>query len=295
MKVTFWGTRGSIPTPGERTKKYGGNTSCVTVEAGNNLIILDAGSGIRELGVTLKERSNGKALEGHIFLSHTHWDHIQGFPFFVPFLEKGNSFHVYGNVGASKTIKSVLKKQMEDDFFPIGLYDLKASLDFTDLKDAPIVLKNDTKISFVSLNHPGMSMGFKVEHNGKSVVYATDYEPYTVTLDNHKMMDYAYKEFIKTLDRKFEEFIQNVDVLICDGQYTQSEYETKIGWGHACVEHMIKTAVKSSVKKLMIFHHDPMHSDEFIDKMIEGEIQKLTKSSKKMILEAAREGAEIIV
>ena len=295
MKVTFWGTRGSIPTPGERTKKYGGNTSCVTVEVGNHLIILDAGSGIRELGVVLKERSNNKPIEGHIFLSHTHWDHIQGFPFFIPFLEKGNSFHIYGHAGTGKSIQSVLKKQMDDDFFPIGLGDLKAHLNFVDLKDAPITLKNNTIVSFTLLNHPGMSMAFKIEHNGKSIVYATDYEPYTVTLDNHKMMDYAYKESIISLDRKFDEFIKNVDVLICDGQYTQSEYETKIGWGHACIEHMIKTAVKDHVKKLILFHHDPMHSDSFIDEIVQNEAAKLEKAGKKIILCAAQEGGEIIL
>ena len=181
MKVTFWGTRGSIPTPGARTSLYGGNTSCVEIRCGRDILIFDAGTGIRELGLALLNEFLGEPLTLHLFLSHTHWDHIQGFPFFVPAYEATTTLHIYGSPGQGRPLEKLLGGQMDQDYFPVGFGDLESSLRIHEFRGSDFQV-GDATISAMYLNHPGMCLAYKVTHGGKTVVYATDHEPYHATL-----------------------------------------------------------------------------------------------------------------
>ena len=174
--VRFWGTRGSIATPGDATIKYGGNTACTEVRCGEQLLILDAGTGIRVLGVSLLREFQQRPIKGHIFVGHTHWDHIQGFPFFAPAFNPSNEFTIYSLHGAEKPLDKVFRGQMDSDYFPVLLSDMKARLEFCELESD--VHLGETQISYVFLNHPGLAVGFRISFAGRSLVYICDHENY---------------------------------------------------------------------------------------------------------------------
>ncbi len=269
--IRFWGARGSIAAPGKNTIKYGGNTSCVEVRCGSNIIIFDAGTGIRELGKHLLKDMPVKA---DIFISHVHWDHIQGFPFFSPAYTKGNSFNIYGLEQIN--IEKVLKSQMSNPNFPISVDDMSANIEFHNLITNDRVTLNNITIDYKQLNHPNTVIAFKVSYNGKSMVYATDTEHY-----NH-------------IDPELYKLSKDSDVLIYDAQYIPEEYDgrigvSKIGWGHSTWKAGVKIAKAANIKQLVLFHHDPSHSDAFIDK-IKDEAQKSFHNTI-----AAYEGLEIIL
>ncbi len=218
--VRFWGTRGSIATPGSATVKYGGNTSCTEVRCGDQLLILDAGTGIRPFGLSLLKEFQSKPIKGHIFVGHTHWDHIQGFPFFAPAFMSGNEFTVYSLHGAGKPLEKVFRGQMDSDYFPVHLGDMKAKLQFYELESD--VQLGDTVVSYTFLNHPGLAIGFRICSNGRSLVYLSDHEPYgklSPDGDSPNEMDLAIARFA-----------EKADLLICEAQYTEEEY-TKKGMG----------------------------------------------------------------
>src|SRR6185436_19430077 len=177
MRVTFWGTRGSIATPGAGTTTYGGNTSCIEVRCGSDILIFDAGTGIRPLGLALAKEFAGRPLTLHLFISHTHWDHIQGFPFFTPAYLPTTTINIYGSGGQGRPLERVLRGQMDADYFPVALGDMSSTLNVHEFKGKPFQV-GDVTISAAYLNHPGMTLGYRVSHQGKSVVYATDNEPY---------------------------------------------------------------------------------------------------------------------
>jgi len=252
MRVKFWGVRGSIPTPGPETVQFGGNTSCVEVRAGKALLIFDGGTGLRLLG---KELVKQMPLEAHIFFSHVHWDHIQGFPFFDPAFVRGNSIHLYGGNNVSRTLEETLAGQMDHPSFPVHLTDMGAKMIFHDLLEGQ-ALELDTgdgakvKITTCRGNHPNGVWIYRVEHQGHSIVYATDTEHYAVT------------------DPNLAKLAEGVDVLIYDAQYTPEEYSgtagtggSKVGWGHSTFEAAVQLAQAARAKQLVLFHHDPMQSD----------------------------------
>ncbi len=251
--VHFWGVRGSIPTPGQSTIRYGGNTSCVEMRCHGKRLIFDGGTGIRVLGdYLLKEMP----LEAYIFFTHTHWDHIQGFPFFTPAFVKGNVFHIYGKVSTNgDTIEKCLCNQMLDPNFPVPLGIMGSTKYFYDLEfGQTIEIGNGVKIETAKLNHPGDAMGYRVSWGDEAVVYATDTEHYPDRLDENLV-----------------HLARNADFLIMDCTYTDEEYlsplSPKIGWGHSTWQEGVKVAKAASVKHLVVFHHDPSHDDEFLDKV----------------------------
>lgn len=262
MRITFYGTRGSIPTPGEKTLKYGGNTPCVEIRADDTLIILDAGSGIRELGLKLMEEFSTTPIKGHLFITHTHWDHIQGLPFFLPMMDKNNQFDVYGCSGFENNLENRLKLQMETDYFPIGMNDFHAAIQFHNLKGPDIAINNAIRVDYIYMNHPGLTLGYRITHKGRSVVFATDNEPYSSLT---RSINDESQKLITELDAQFIKFIKDTDLLIADGQYTAEEYTTKVGWGHCSIDAAIELSDKANVKRCAIFHHDPMHTDDFLD------------------------------
>jgi phosphoribosyl 1,2-cyclic phosphodiesterase len=250
LKVRFWGVRGSIPTPGPTTVKVGGNTACVEVRCGTDLVIFDAGTGLRALGGALLKEMPVKA---HLFFSHVHWDHIQGFPFFVPAFIPGNSFKLYGMINVTGTIEETLSGQMNYPSFPVRLKDMGAEITFHDLREGEVIeLPGGGRLTNARLNHPSGALGFRIEHGGRAVVYATDTEHYSIT------------------DPKLARLARAADVLIYDATYTPDEYAGKVdgvpktGWGHSTNEEGARIAKELGVKQLVLFHHDPVQSDEAV-------------------------------
>jgi len=286
IKISFWGVRGSIPTPGENTVYYGGNTSCVTIEYKDEIIILDAGSGIREFGKYLIKQGKISNNKIHIFISHTHWDHIQGLPFFASAFIKGNKIRIYGPKLFNQSFERILSNQMEYNYFPVRLEDLEADISFEELKIGKynnIIPK--VKIETMVTNHPVIDMGYKFSFGKIKVAYITDFEILT-----DQYFDYVYsgkddikkkigKELFKNLNNRLIKFLKNSDFLIMDSFCTKEEYKDKLGWGHSCFEDVYNLAKKSKVKKLCFFHHDPNRTDESLKK-IEKLYQELNKKEK---------------
>ncbi|MBW1773007.1 MAG: MBL fold metallo-hydrolase [Deltaproteobacteria bacterium] len=256
--VTFWGTRGSISTPGRMTEKYGGNTPCVTVRHGDIFIIFDAGTGIRNLGIEIMhEFSLGRYhVPLHLFISHTHWDHIQGLPFFQPAYEKDIGLTIYGSHQKERFLGSILKEQMDFEYFPVAMSSFAA----------------DIKV-----------------HEMKKIVYATDVEL------NRVFQGEGTSKQNPNLAQDYLDFIADADLLIGDGQYTQEEYPEKRKWGHTSIPVLLETAFKSRVKKLAIFHHDPQHSDKFLDEIWSENRTRFRTEDMKMEVFCAREGMTIAV
>lgn len=252
MQVTFWGVRGSIPSPGPDTVGIGGNTSCVEVRAGDALIVLDGGTGLRLLG---KKLVREMPITAHIFFSHVHWDHIQGFPFFDPAFVPGNSIVLYGGNNVSRTLEETLAGQMDHPSFPVHLSEMGAKMTFLDLYEGQSVhidAGDGEQVSVTTArgNHPNGVWAFRIEHKGTSVMYATDTEHYAI------------------VDPKLLRLAKGCDVLIYDAQYTPEEYAgtsgrggPKVGWGHSTFAAAADLAKAAGVGKLVLFHHDPMQSD----------------------------------
>ena len=251
MRITFWGVRGSIPCPGPDTVGVGGNTSCVEVRAGKAVLVFDGGTGLRLLG---KRMLKEMPFTAHLFFSHVHWDHIQGFPFFDPAFVPGNVIHLYGGNNVSRTLEETLAGQMDHPSFPVHLAEMGAQMVFHSVSGVtPVEVDagDGTKavVRAAPGNHPNGVWAYRVEHAGKSVVYATDTEHYAV------------------VDPKLTNLAQDADILIYDAQYTPEEYAgksggiPKLGWGHSTYEEAVKLAQASGVKRLVLYHHDPMQSD----------------------------------
>lgn len=254
VKIKFWGTRGSIPTPGKYFVKYGGNTPCVEIRCGDTILIFDAGTGLRELGASLLHEFGGEPHEYHILISHTHWDHIQGFPFFSMAYLPGNKVNFYGGNGVS-TLENLIFGQMDREYFPVTLFELASDVTFHTLSENPFKI-GDVTIYYTHQIHPALSLGFRLEYKGKTVVYATDSEiseDPDIALSNEKNVG---------------NLIKNADVLIADCQYTKAEYDSKIGWGHTSIEKVVEISNTYNVKNLFAFHHDPLRTDEQVDIML---------------------------
>ncbi len=259
MKLKFWGVRGSIPTPGKETAKYGGNTTCIEISFVDNsaeTIIIDCGTGLRKLGEELYKncKKNIKLL-----LTHSHWDHIQGFPFFMPAYDKDTKIEIFSCEMSNKKLKDILTNQMEFSYFPVDFKDLQAGIKFID--KCPTCF-NDKKvgISTITASHPGGCQGFKFVKNNKSLVFLTDNEL------NQKKMSGKYDSIVK--------FCENIDVLIHDANYTELELQTHRGWGHSSFEQTYQLAIEANAKKVYFFHHAPERSDTELDKIMTKYLKK---------------------
>ena len=291
MLVTFWGTRGSVSTPGRITEKYGGNTPCVSVRTQDIQIIFDAGTGIRNLGLELLEeiKNNENPPSLHLFLSHTHWDHIQGLPFFMPSYYKETKLTIYGSPQKERFLASILKEQMDYEYFPVSMSAFPADIKIREM-DAEVIHLGPLDIEWQEqVFHPGGSVRYKLSLNGKKVVYATDVEldlMFGHKNDNGKNR-FKAQEFIN--------FISNTDLLIADAQYTEDEYSDKGGWGHTSIPVLLEAAFNAQVKQLAIFHHDPQHSDKFLDELWINYRSKYRSDEQKMDIFWAREGMTLAV
>ena len=294
LTATFWGTRGSIAAPGPATTLYGGNTSCVELRSGPDILVLDAGTGIRELGLALATEFRARPPTIHLFVSHTHWDHIQGFPFFVPAYTPGTTLHIYGSSGRGRTLEGVLRGQMETDYFPVSLGDLVSSINVHEYAGEPFRIGEAT-VSATYLNHPGMTLGYRIERAGKSIVYATDHEPYRATLEAGSRRAEEGKHYGRTLDDAFVEFVHGADLYIGEAQYTDEEYPAKVGWGHSSLSATVEVALQARVRALALFHHDPMHSDDIVTGMEVLAKELIAERGASIWCFAAREGQTVEV
>lgn len=290
MQVRFWGTRGSIAAPGPATVRYGGNTSCVEMRtAADDLFVFDSGTGIRELGRELSAPGRGPA-RGHILLSHTHWDHIQGFPFFWPAFVEGNDFTIYAARDLDRELEGVLAGQMEYTYFPVRLSDMHAKVSFCNLDESDYQLGN-VQVRVHYLNHTALTMGYRVHADDRVLVYATDTEPHDHALrplNTLGVTDAAWP--VHDRDRAFVEFIRGADLLITDAQYAAEDFPQKIGWGHSTVEHAVDFAVAGAVKRLVLFHHDPARTDDAVTALVERARERAARQGAPLEIIAAAEG-----
>jgi phosphoribosyl 1,2-cyclic phosphodiesterase len=282
--VTFWGTRGSIPTPGAQTARYGGNTPCVAVEgAGGQLVILDAGTGIRALGLHLVEKQNG-AVKVEILLSHAHWDHIQGLPHFKPFFAPGNTVRIWGSRQGTTSLEAILRQQMDPAVFPVPLDALSAQLTVQQV-DTPEFSIGEFRVRTMKLRHPGTTLGFRLTpaKGGPSLGYVTDNE---LGPGGHYDVPASWR-------RDFVGFLQGVDLLIHDAMYTPAELEQHRGWGHSTYEEAVTLAQEAGAKRLVIFHHEPEHGDEMMDGLLKAARAYAQKGGRPLEVLAAEEGMQL--
>lgn len=288
MRYRFRGTRGSLSAPGADTVKYGGNTTCIEVRSdADDLIILDAGTGIRELGLELAQSMPVKC---HLFVSHTHWDHIQGVPFFIPMFVPGNELIIYGppDPMTMTGIEAVLAKQMEYPHFPVRVAELQADISYETLNDGQTVDLGFATVSTILMNHPAMDFGCKVKCDGKTLFFTGDHEPF---YNIYQPGDEDYEEYGKIVDERNQgivDFIRGVDVFIADSQYTEEEYQIKQGWGHSTFERTLALAKEAGVGKAFLTHHETTRTDDQLDEIFE-RLQEEWKDSG-VDFEIAREG-----
>ena len=287
MQVRFWGTRGSIAKPGPATVRYGGNTSCVQVTSpGGQLIIIDCGTGAHDLGQNiLKHRMTGN--EGSILISHTHWDHIQGIPFFAPLFVPGNKWTFYAPRGFGDTLRETLAGQMEFTYFPVTLDAFGAQVDYKDLVEQTFDI-GDVRVTTRFLNHPALTLAYKLECNGATLVYSCDHEPHS-----HELAD--GEGAVHGQDREHSEFFRDADLVIHDAQYTPDEYATKVGWGHSTPHYAAQMCREAGVSKLALTHYDPTRTDDQVDEILadlldrapEGDTLEIVPAAEGLVIEIA--------
>lgn len=283
MQVRFWGTRGSIATPGPQTLRYGGNTSCVEVRSDSGaLILLDCGTGAHAFGQALQAQNT--PCSGHILISHTHWDHIQGLPFFAPLFTPGGEWHIYGPHGLGPSLREVLAAQMDYAYFPVALNAFAAKVHFHEVVEGGFSI-GDVRIVTHYLNHPALTVGYRVEADGATLVYASDHEPH------HADAGHGRAGPPEGGDAGHVDFLRDADLLIHDAQYTAAEYPTKLGWGHSTVEYVVDMAAAANVRHVALYHHDPLRTDHAVDELVAMARARAENAGSAMLVSAAAEGA----
>ncbi len=287
--VKFWGVRGSIPTPGLGTRRYGGNTSCIEIRLRDTVLICDAGTGIRPLGVDLARRGTPQ-LDLHLLFSHTHWDHIQGFPFFEPAYDPNTELNIWDLAEAGGRVHNLLSGQMIEDYFPVTFAQLGARI-------VPQGLQQEAQeiggvvVRHLPQPHPGGSAAFSFEAAGVKVVYCTDSELDTLLPNREHSL--CHPDEHRTLPAEFVEFVRDADLLIGDGQCTDESYRRHMGWGHPRANTMVDLALEAHVKQLAVFHHDPMETDPRLEEKLRAAGARVADRNSSLVLFGAREGLEL--
>jgi phosphoribosyl 1,2-cyclic phosphodiesterase len=296
-RIKFWGTRGSIPVPGPETLRYGGNTTCVELRADGEILVLDAGSGIRPLGLTLNDEFEARPVKLSLLITHAHWDHIQGFPFFKPAYDSKNEIRIFGFDGAGATFREIMTEPMKSPFFPITMRELSARMDINKLNEMKFSLgKLDIHAAFV--NHPGVCAGYRIFTSSGSVAFLPDHEPYEFFLHAAKAKQLSReeaKELAAEQHAALVQFLRGSDILILDAQYTDEEYPAHIGWGHGSISSAVALAIEAEVQTLLLFHHDPHHNDEVVDAMVKSARELAMKGGGHLEIMGATQGTEILL
>ncbi len=295
-RLKFWGVRGSIPIPGPGTVRYGGNTTCVELRADDEIIVLDAGTGIRGLGASLEKEFGSRPIKISLLVTHMHWDHIQGFPFFLPSYNDKNFVRIMGYDGAEAGLRDIFIGQMATPFFPVKLQALPGRIEIKKLQKYEFKI-GKVRVRAKLMNHPGVCVGYRLDSSQGSVAFLPDTESFDA-LKIHSIKSQLLLSPEQTRSRAEEarvelvEFLSGCDVLILDTQYTDEEYKAHVGWGHGSLSSAVALALDAKVGKLVLFHHDPTHDDSVIDGMTETARQLVAASGKTLAVEAACEGAE---
>jgi phosphoribosyl 1,2-cyclic phosphodiesterase/CheY-like chemotaxis protein len=285
IELAYWGVRGTLPVPGRRSLRYGGNTSCVSLAFGDDarrLFVFDGGSGIKPLSDHLLATTGGRGLTGRIFISHPHWDHINALPFFVPFYLQGNEFEILGAAHGDLSMRDLISAQMGGVYFPITMREFAAQVRFRNLGEETLHV-DGTEIRTMMLSHPGTCLGYRVTAKGKSICYVTDNELFPAPLPQR---DERYRE-------RLVEFVRDADILITDTTYTDEGYTSKVGWGHSAVGEVVELAHRGNVKELHLFHHDPDQSDDDVDGKLAAAQRRLRELSSATRCRAPAEGDRI--
>ena len=296
-RIKFWGTRGSIAVPGPDTLRYGGNPTCVELRADGEIVVLDAGSGIRPLGVALRKQFRSRPIKLSLLITHAHWDHIQGFPFFKPAYDPRNEIRIFGFDGAGTSFREIITEPMKAPFFPITMRELSAKMDINKLTEMKFSLgKVDVHAAFV--NHPGVCAGYRIFTSAGSVAFLPDHEPYEFFLHatrGKQLSPEQAREIAADQHAALVQFLRGSDILILDTQYTDQEYKTHIGWGHGSISSAVSLALEADVQTLLLFHHDPSHDDNMVDTMVESARELVAKTGRPLEVAGAQEGSEILL
>jgi phosphoribosyl 1,2-cyclic phosphodiesterase len=290
MKVKFWGVRGSIACPGSKTVRYGGNTTCIEIRTDNNeLIILDAGTGIFQLSQALLAEL---PVTANVLITHSHWDHIQGLPMFIPNFIPGNTLRLHGGFDpvSGKGIEQVMDVQLQYSFFPIREAEMKARIEYVTLMPNETVQVGSAKVTPCLLNHPVIDFGYRVECDGKSVFFTGDHEPpYNIYAPGDEGYD-EYQVFVDEKNQSIVEAMRGVDVLIADSSYTDAEYASKRGWGHGTFSTSMATARAAGAKMLFCTHHEPTRNDDALEAVFSAALQANAGHTTGLDVRLAREG-----
>lgn len=295
MKIKFWGVRGSIPSPGPNTVKYGGNTSCIEIRTDNNeLIILDGGTGIYPLAQSLLAEL---PVTANIFITHSHWDHIHGLPFFIPIFIPGNLLRLHGayDFVSGRGVEQVMEIQLQYSFFPVREAEMKAAIKYFSVSPGQSVQVGSATVTPVLLNHPVVNFGYRIDCEGKSVFFTGDHEPHYNIFSPGDDEYQKYQALIEEKERDILEAIKGVDILIADSSYTQEEYAAKKGWGHGTYDSSIELSKKAGAKILYCTHHEPTRSDDELEREFTKALNRYPLQSGDPEYRLAKEGEEITI
>ncbi len=285
LAVHYWGVHGTLPTPGAAYTRYGGNTPCVSVEiSGEPLYVFDCGSGIKRLSDRVMAAASAERLSARVFISHTHWDHINTVPFFAPLYIRGNQIEIFGPYQGNLTIERAISAQMESVYFPVTIREFGARLVFRDLREETLDF-GPVRVDTMLLSHPGYCLGYRLSCRGRNICYITDNELY---LPGDPRRNEHYLE-------RLADFVRGADVLITDTTYRDHEYPSKVDWGHSCVSQVADLAARAEVKRLHLFHHDPDQTDSDIDAKLDETRKELDRLGSEVVCEAPAEGSELVL